>query len=284
MDLTFLTTRSRKWICVLSLISSVFCSAAQFVDVTVQLECNDWGYWFLQDQRSGSGRDTIFNEPATVHCIIGTNTWLMEGDFHVNAFVRRQFTGTNLIEETVVTRELSESESKRIAQVSKFAASSPPLSHKYSRTYDTSDGNPGRPVRVSDLMDLRGRICWLALCSGSAIQREGRQLFPPSDLWKELLSAPAGFAARTSVFEDGLGLPRSVELFTPENRCIFQYQVRQTTNILGWEIPLEFYGVQYRPARTNGWELQMTFKGKVTVIGVSSELKLPTTNEVKISR
>lgn len=122
-------------------------------------------------------------------------------------------------------------------------------------------------------MDLRGRICWLAFCSGSALQREGRQLNPPSDLWKQLVFAPNGFSDKTTVFNDGLGLPRSLELFTPDQKRIFQYQVRQTTNIAGWEAPLEFYGVQYRPATTNGWELQMTFKGKVTAITIRNELK-----------
>jgi hypothetical protein len=114
-------------------------------------------------------------------------------------------------------------------------------------------------------------MCWLALCSGPALKRTGRQLFPPSDLWKELLPAPAGFTDKTVLFEDGLGLPRSIELFTPKDQLIFQYQVRQTTSVLGWNFPLEFYGVQYRPSQTNGWEVQLTVKGRVTAIGVGAE-------------
>ena len=288
MKNTFLRNRRRCWIPLLYSVFQFSCGAAQFVDLTVQIEINDWDYWFLEDKRSlantTSDERSIFTKAATVHCVIGADRWLMEGDFFRNSTARRWFTGTNIIEESVITQGLPEAEIKRLSQISKFAMASPPVGQKSTRIYETGDGNPGRPVRVSDLMDLRGRICWLALCSGPALKREGRQLFPPSDLWKELLSAPAGFPDKTAVFDDGLGLPRSIELFTPQQRRIFQYQVRQTTNVLGWEFPLEFYGVQYRPAQTNGWELQLTFKGKVTAIGVGSEPQVPDANKGRIER
>src|SRR5688572_8078763 len=223
----------RKWVLRLTVALHVFVSmgsnAAQFVDLTVQLEINQWSYWLLQDQRSRDGRDSIF-KTDTVHCVIGTNTWLMEGDFVQNAFTQIWFTGTNIVEETVITQEPSEAELKQ-PHVIKFGLTNyPPVGTKMTKTHYTVDGNPGRPIRESDLLPMRGTICWLALCSGPALQREDRQLFPPSVLWKHVVSAPAGFTDKTAVFEDGLGLPRSVELFTPEQRRIFQYQVRQTTN------------------------------------------------------
>lgn len=284
MKNAFLKKWTGLWILVLHLLVPTFCGAAQFVDLTVQMEINQWAHWLLQDQRSRSGRESIFNKTATVHCVIGTNTWLMEGDFYRNSFTKLWFTGTNIIEETLITQETSQAEMERFSKISTIAMASPPVGQKTTRTYATADGNPGRPVRVQDLMRLRGNICWLALCSGSALKREGRQLFPPSDIWKELVSAPAGFTDKTKVFDDGLGLPRSIELFTPEQRRIFQYQVRQTTNYIGWEIPLEFYGIQYRPVETNGWELDLTFKGKVTAIGVGSEPQPPGHNKGRIER
>lgn len=283
MKNAFLQKWTRRWILALHLLAPMHCGAAQFVDLTVQMEINTWSYWLLQDQRSQSGQESIFDKTVTVHCVIGTNSWLMEGDFYRNSFTKLWFTGTNIIEETVITQEPSEAELKQ-PHVIKFGLTSPPVGQKTTRTYETADGNPGRPVRVGDLMKLRGNICWLALCSGPALKREGRQLFPPSVLWKQLVSAPAGFTDKTTVFEDGLGLPRSIELFTPEQRRIFQYQVRQTTNFNGWEIPLEFYGMQYQPAETNGWELHLTFKGKVTAIGVGSEPQTPEQNRGRIER
>ena len=255
------------------------CEAPQVVELTAEIEVNNWDYWFLEDKgslpKTDGERRSIFTKFATVHCVVGTNAWLMEGDFYRNSKARRWFTGTNIIEQSVITQELPEAETKRLSQISKFVITSPGVGHQSTRTYQTADGNPGRPARVIDLMDLRGRICWLAFCSGSALKREGRQLFPPDDLWKELLSAPAGFMDKTTVFKDGLDLPRSLELFTPKDQLIFQYQVRQSTNVLGWNFPLEFYGVQYRPVGTNGWVVQLTVKGKVTTIGVGTEAKIP---------
>jgi hypothetical protein len=283
MNKSLIQLCARCWVLVLCLLFQSRSEAAQFVELTAEIEINDWDYWFLEDKGSlpkttGEAR-SIFTKAAVVHCVIGTNTWLMEGDFYRNSKARRWFTGTNIIEHSAITQELPEAETKRLSQISKFAFSTPLVGHQSTRTYQTADGNPGRPVRVIDLMDLRGRICWLAFCSGSAIKRDGHQLFPPSDLWKELLSAPAGFMDKTTVFEDGLDLPRSVELFTPKDQLIFQYQVRQSTNVLGWNFPLEFYGVQYRPVRTNGWVVQLTVKGKVTAIGVGVEPKVPPMSE-----
>ncbi len=275
--------RARRWICGLYLLVPMFCGAAQFVDLTVQLEFNQWSYWFLQDQRSLNGRESIF-KTDTVHCVIGTDTWLMEGDFIRNYFTKIWFTGTNIIEEAVITQEPSEAELRQPLVIKYGLTNSPPVGTKTSKTYYTADGNPGRPIREPDLLGVRESICWLALCSGSALQREGRKLFPPSVFWKHVVSAPTGFTDKTTVFEDGLGLPRSVELFTPEQCRIFQYQVRQTTNINGWEIPLEFYGVQYQPAETNGWKLHLTFKGKVTAIAVGSEPQTPEHNKGKTQR
>lgn len=214
-----------------------------------------------------------------MYCVIGINTWMMEGNFRQNSKVTRWFTGTNIIEQSVITGELSETDAQRRSRRGNLAIAFPLVGQQSTRIYQTDDGNPGRLARVMDLMDLRGRILWLALCSGSALKREGRQVFPPSDLWKELLSAPVGFKDETTIFEDDFGLPRSVELLTPNDQLIFQYQVRQSTNVLGWNFPLEFYGVQYRPARTNGWELQLTFKGRVTAIGVGDEPQIPPTAE-----
>jgi len=59
------------------------------------------------------------------------------------------------------------------------------------------------------------------------------------------------------------------------NQPIFQYQVRQSTNVLGWNFPLEFYGVQYLPTGTNNWKLHLTLKGRVTAIGISSKPEIP---------
>ena len=120
-------------------------------------------------------------------------------------------------------------------------------------------------------MELQGKICWLAFCSGSFLKRNGRQIPLPSDLWKETTLAYSGWSDQTAVFEDGLGLPRSINIFATNNQTIFQYQTRQSTNVLGWNFPSEFYLVQYSPEGTNGWKLHLTAKGKVTAISKVSK-------------
>ena len=85
----------------------------------------------------------------------------------------------------------------------------------------------------------------------------------------------SGWSEQTEVFGDSLGLPKSIHLVTTNNQSVFQYQAHRATNVLGWNFPLEFFGVQYKPTRTNGWELHLTVKGKVTAIGVGAEPQIP---------
>ena len=77
------------------------------------------------------------------------------------------------------------------------------------------------------------------------------------------------------VFDDSLGLPQSVTLTTTNKQPIFQYQVRRSTNVLGWNIPLEFYGIQYIGSVSNGWRADFSFKGKVTDIHPVPSLEMP---------
>ncbi len=74
------------------------------------------------------------------------------------------------------------------------------------------------------------RLCEANL---SGTEREGHQLFPPSDLWKELVSAPKGFTEKTVLFKDALGLPSRIHLHTTKDQPVLQYGVTDSTNFLG---------------------------------------------------
>ena len=123
----------------------------------------------------------------------------------------------------------------------------------------------------------------MAFCSGPCLKRNGREIFPPSDLWKELVRG-GHFANRVSTFQDAFGLPKTLDLYTT-NQPVVQYRVTASTNVLGWEFPTEFYLAQYRPAPlpdhpgifmgTNGWELEFTAKGRVIQIGAGAEPQVP---------
>jgi hypothetical protein len=256
-----LLKQARRRALLLSLLLPLQCVAEQFVELTAEIEINDWSYWFLADEQGLANAleapsRSIFTRSGTVRCVVGTNTWQIEQA--AGSWKRTYwFTRTNVIEQTVATNQIP-----------------------YTTVSDSADGNPGRPVRVADRMafDMAGRVCWLAFCSGPALKREGRQIYPPSDFWKESSLVWSGWSDKTTVFEDNLGLPKSIRLSTTNNQCVVQYQARQTTNVLGWNFPREFYLVQYRsgwPA-TNSWELQLTAKGRVTAIGIGTQPQIPT--------
>lgn len=253
-----LIDQAQRWVLVFCLLFPLQRGAAQFVELTAEIAFDNWDYWFFCDKINkypgrGNHPPSIFTTNYTVRCVVGTNTWLIERDTK-NGKKMCWFTGTNIITTTAVT---------------KGAPYTP-----QTRTYESSDGNPGRPVHVAELMTVGERISWLAFCSASFLKREGRQIFPPSDLWKQTISAPFGFSDQTTVFKDGLGLPRSLDLIATNNQPVFQYQIRHSTNVLSWNFPLEFYLVQY-VGRTNGWQVQLTAKGKLTSIKEGTKPEIP---------
>lgn len=237
--------------------------AAQFVELTAEVELIDWDYEFFDDRTARHSNPSmpalpsIFRRNRLVRCVVGTNSWLIEVPI-ANGRRVYWFTGTNMIQYV---------ESVGAAQ----------MSQTNCVIRESPDGNPGRQVRVADLMtfDVGGRFCWLALCSGSFLGREGRQIYPPSDLWKQSSLTYSGWTNDLTRFSDTLGLPQRLDLLTTNNQPVFQYQARQTTNVLGWTFPLEFYGVQYQPAASNVWKLQLTAKGRITAIGPGTTPHIP---------
>ena len=275
-----ISLRTHLWALALSLLSSLYCCTAQYIELKAEIEINDWDAWFFFDKLDrwpGSDHPpSIFRERPTERCVVGANTWMLETTFE-NMTLTYWFTGTNLIEHTLVTRQTPDNFIKRASEISKLAMTATPVGHQSTRIYESVDGNPGRPVRVADLMgfDITAKVCWLAFCSSPCLKREGRQIYPPSAFWKESSLVWSGWADHTEVFQDSLGLPRSMTLVTTNNQSIFHYQVHASTNLLGWNLPLEFYGVQYLPTATNAWKLALTLTGKVTSIGATKEPRIP---------
>jgi hypothetical protein len=220
--------------------------AAQYVHLTAEIET------VSREPGAGAIRHTW-----EVRCVVGTNCWQMDGEFLKGAKSAWWFTGTNLIEHVVLTNDIPGA----------------PEGTELIHTYDSADGNPGGPAHFMDLLHLpSARISWLAFCSGSCLKRDGRRLFPPASIWKERVAAPAGFSDRTVVFEDSLGLPQSVDLRLT-NHTFVEYRVGRSTNISGWEFPLEFLMVQTRSA--TGADPEFTANGKVTAIGVGAKPEIP---------
>jgi len=245
-------------------------ATAQYVEVNASIETISW---------HGNGVSTT---PWDVRCVVGANTWQMDGSFLRSATSTAWFTGTHIILNQELSRPVGTDQSLLDVRegVDRFLQVATPSGQRWTKYSESVDGNPGRALRTMDLLTLQGRIAWLAFCSGPCLKREGRRLYPPSDLWKEIVSAPEGFADRTVAFDDSLGLPRSVRLETTDNLPILQYGVVSSTNLFGWEFPLEFYIAQYRPATSadflqTGWEIDFIAKGTVTAVGPGSKPVIP---------
>lgn len=257
------------WILLSFSIAPASFAPAQFVDLNADVEVSDWN------------PNGVRSWTTAIHFIVGTNFWQMDGDFSRNARVTYQFNGTNIIEESVITKNLPDDLLKRLNQPGMPFATAPAIGSRNTRFVESIDGNPGQTVRQADHLTMVARIGWLAFCSSPCLKRDGRNIFPPSDLWKELVSAST-FKDRTVPLDDALGLPKTMDLSTTNNQQVMQYRVLSSTNILGWELPLEFQLVQYRPAPvperpgwtmgTNGWEVQFFAKGAVKSIQETTEV------------
>ncbi|HEX3797972.1 MAG TPA: hypothetical protein VH413_04660 [Verrucomicrobiae bacterium] len=233
------------------------------MEVTAEIEATDWDYMLMSDppreQFKGPRIGSIFS-PRTVRCVVGTNTWMIQ-----TLHTTRWFTGTEIIEETAVTNA-TDLNSQQI-YVGRGI-------HRQTRVFPSTDGNPGRPVGVADIMtfDLPAKVGWLAFCSGLTLKQAGRTVYPTSDFWKEYIFH---WTDQTSVFHDELGLPESINLITTNNLPLFNYRVHTSTNIMGWNFPLEFYSVQYISHGTNAPQVDVTVKGRVKTIGPGTEPIIP---------
>ncbi len=252
--------RVQRWALIFSLLLPFERAMGQFVELTAEVEITDWDGLFFFDKLGRwpglAGQPSIFTGGQQRRCVVGLNTWMIASEWG-DSKVTRWFTGTNIIQHSVMIKDGSESTS--------------------TSSEESMDGNPGRPVHEADLMgfDLPATVCWQAFCSGPVLKRESHHIFPPSAFWKETSIVYSGWSEQSEVFGDTLGLPKSIQLMTTNNQSVFQYQVHRSTNVLGWNLPLEFFGVQYAPTRTNGWKLHFTVKGKVTAISVGHEPQIP---------
>lgn len=172
-------------------------------------------------------------------CVTGTNAWRIENDWMRGGYSAWYFDGTN-----VYHRLRSSGAGQATINVSA-----------------SSDGHP--------LGAVAENISWLAFCSGAYLEREGRIVPLPCDELRHTRDR-YGYADKTTIFTDELGLPRTVDLFTskarflasetefdkeysfgdrytewtkklaaelPEGVLTFHYEVSESTNFLGRNFP-----------------------------------------------
>jgi hypothetical protein len=81
------TNKAEGFLILLCLIYSVQITPAQFVDVTAQVDVNEWSAHSMVEVRR-------------LHVVVGTNSWRMDGDFCGNCEMTFWFTGDSIIEHT----------------------------------------------------------------------------------------------------------------------------------------------------------------------------------------
>ena len=73
---------------------------AQSVELTSEIETIIWPF----KDATGEIVDQINQRTWTIRCVVGTDTWLIEGDFIANGKETWWFTGTNMIRRSVITQ------------------------------------------------------------------------------------------------------------------------------------------------------------------------------------
>ena len=239
--------------------------AAPYVDITAEVEIKDWHYFHsVGDYTNRPGpikNEGLFRPVGTVHCVVGTNRWMIEID-DAHALQTWWFTGTNILEQVVLKSTAKGDEQNHPGD-------------RFAWIHETKDGNPFRPGGQGDLMFGSGeKMTWLAFCSGSYLKQADRKLYPLSDFWKESAVHRGDWSSSASTFQDGLGLPVRIDLQTTNSQRVFLYQVHEVTNVLDWTFPREFSAVQYwLNGRT--CELYLTIRGKLKTIHEGTEPEVP---------
>ncbi len=159
-------------------------------------------------------------------CLFGTNTWMIEGEFAINAKTAWWCTESNIIEHDVITKKVPPIERPVLA------ATPPEVGEEFTRFYGPSDQSPLSGVPY---------VTWLAFCSGSFLKAKGHQLRP----FYPGLGNEGPYTDRTRGFHDALELPERVEIYRGDGKLVCAYEVQQSTNFSGWTIPVRFTATQY---------------------------------------
>lgn len=205
--------------------------AQQFVEVSAQMET--YSYRYEADLANATNR---FAQTKLVTCVIGTSEWKIDS----GTDTQWRFDGTN---------------------------SYLKLGNVHNSTVHVHPADNRHPF-----VHAHWSLPWFVFCSGPYFQRENRRIpFPVVDPSHSPDSL--AYADKTEVFEDSLGLPRVVELYAsnrlfdasvtngvfkgkrdpalwrrgstgfkwgvPDGTLVFRYTVTESTNFLGWNIPLQ---------------------------------------------
>lgn len=282
------TTRpGRK--CLVLLLAACFlqhhaCLAAQYIKTQLKLAAVFTRYFPQTERPDEYSTVSQTNIISPITCIVGPESWQLEGKFLQNAIERCYFDGTNVLMALYPT-------------TARGAADTTP---------SVEAGNALKAGLTINIMPNTGgyagdshnvNIVWLALCSGSYLQRPGRIIPYPACI---VMHSPYafGYLDTTETYGDAMGLPKSVVFrtsrslmeasiarfaannsrsvqsyrsppATEDGRVRFEYHVRRSTNWHGVHLPLEFTFLEHPPAGTAA-ALYQAFSGVGWVTSIST--------------
>jgi len=233
----------------LALLLSCSARAAQFVEVAADLEVTSWRY------HEETGLPLKSSRNFSVRCVVGTNTWLIERYSTNGAQESVWFVDGKIVRLTNPSQDSApdDSEFRTVRR-----------GMRYLNVLAAADGYPAG--------DLFLNLPWFAFCSGPYLKRPGQSVplpVTPQD------RAAFGFRSEVTAFEDSLGLPRRVQFFNGQKQLKCDYQVQQSTNVFGWNIPLAFTVTQNEPNSLGVWNKQFAVIARVKSVNPAVEPALP---------
>jgi hypothetical protein len=231
-----------------ALLLSVSARAAQFVEVAAEIEITTWRY------QEETGLPLKKSRTYPVRCVVGTNMWLIENHSRTNVTESVWFVDGKIVRQTTYNQESTADE---------------PVYRTFRRGPRTAgivaapDGYPSG--------DLFLNLPWFVFCSGPYLARPGRSVPLPTPGQDR---AAFGFAGETTCFTDSLGLPKRAAFYTTKRQLKCDYQVQQSTNVLGWNFPTTFTVVQNEPDALDQWHKQLAISARVTAIRPAQNVEL----------
>jgi hypothetical protein len=227
-------------------------SAAQFIEIEATFEVIRWQ---LHEETGLRLRNT---RTYSVHCVAGTNLWLIEHQPRTNVTESTWFVNRKLIRLTTLTRDPAFGDSPYLygRRGSRSASILP-----------APDGYPGGELLVN--------LPWFAFCSGPFLHSNPRGVPVPTSP----PDRPAfGFTNETSFFQDDFGLPRRAAFYADPRQLKCLYEVQQSTNLLGWNFPTAFTVTHNASDRFGHWDRELTVNARVTLIRSAPDFAVP--NEI----
>jgi hypothetical protein len=252
----------------------------RYVEISAEVE----SVTYLQSTNGAQNKRTY---PVT--CVVGKDKWSIEDEFPINATDYWYYDGTNVYQRSQITKDIQHNGNS--------LATVPFEQAKSNVTIAIIDSPGGHP-----LGDLGVNVPWLAFCSAPYLKQPSHQIPLPTSLAR---IDPYAFAYRdgTATFEDDLGLPKTVELFTSraqyekapfDKRLIrtsrvqlarvhssaelrqdgllaFRYQAVAWTNVAGWTFPTEFKYATYRTDIAGATQTTFSGTGRVVHIREAAE-------------